>query len=244
MIQKIIVPSLRYSQRIYEEVLNEYVNFDKKWLDLGCGQHILPLWRSEAEGNLVKRSKTIVGLDYDYHSLKMHKNISLKVRGDVTKLPFKDNSFDLVTANMVVEHLTMPENQFLEIKRILRSDGIFIFHTPNNLGYTTVLSKLIPKKMKKKVIIFFQDRAEADIFDTYYKINNKKIIYDLTRRTGYEIVKVRMINSSAQFIMIPLLVIFELFWIKILMLSPFSSLRPNIIVILRKRHNMKKSLSS
>jgi len=60
----------------------------------------------------------IVGIDYDLYSLKNHTNIPNKTVGDITKLPFKENSFHLLTANMVAEHISDPEALFREAKRI------------------------------------------------------------------------------------------------------------------------------
>ncbi|HMF58364.1 MAG TPA: class I SAM-dependent methyltransferase, partial [Pyrinomonadaceae bacterium] len=125
----VIAPTLVFSQQIYEQVLGDYVTPETDWLDLGCGWKILPDWREQVERSLVARCKSVVGIDYDMLSLGKHRTISRRVRGDITRLPFCDASFDLVTANMVVEHLDAPAVQFAEVHRILRPGGIFIFHT-------------------------------------------------------------------------------------------------------------------
>jgi len=234
-IQGIIVPELRYSQCLYEDILNSHVKPDMIWLDLGCGHKILPTWRQQEEKNLVKKCKTVVGIDYSFDSLKKHKNIPLKARGDITKLPFKDNSFDLVSANMVVEHLENPGLQFLEINRIVKPKGVFIFHTPNLFGYTTLISKMVPEIFKDKLIYIFQGRKEEDVFDTYYRANSKKIIIRIANKTGFEIEKIKPIVSDAQLLIIPPLVVFELLWIRMLMTMTLKPLRTNIIAILRKR---------
>lgn len=234
-IQSVIAPTLKYSQYLYEDILKSYVNPNIKWLDLGCGHKILPHWRLEQEKQLVRNCKMIVGIDYDLFSLKNHKNIFLKARGDVTKLPFRNNIFDLVTANMVVEHLDRPDIQFRDINRILKPEGIFVLHTPNALGYTTIMGKLISGILKNKLIYHFDGRKEEDVFDTYYMANTKKRINNLAKITGFEILKIKMIVSSAKFVIIPPLVILELIWIRILMTQIFKPLRTNIIAILRKR---------
>ena len=43
---------------------------------------------------------------------------------DGRKIPLKDNTFDIVIADQVVEHLTNPNRFFYESKRILKEDGI------------------------------------------------------------------------------------------------------------------------
>lgn len=116
---------------------------------LVCGHSILPRWRANEELQLVKTCKAIFGIDYDLPSLKAHRNITKKLRGDVTSLPFRSEAFDLVTANMVVEHLDNPNEQFREISRILRPKGVFLFHTPNAYGYGVILSKFVPEWLKQ-----------------------------------------------------------------------------------------------
>lgn len=229
-----IAPTLKNSQYLYEDILQSHINPNIEWLDIGCGHQILPSWRSDEEKSLIRNCKMVVGIDYDLNSLRDHKNILLKVRGNITKLPFKNQSFDLVTANMVVEHLDKPATQFQEINRILKPGGIFIFHTPNIFGYTTAIARLIPNIVKDKLIYLLQGRREKDIFDTYYRGNTRREIYKLSANTGFQVMKIKMIVSSAQFVVIPPLVIFELIWIRLLMTKPFKPLRTNIIAILKK----------
>jgi len=233
-IQEFIVPTLKNSQYIYEDTLNNYVNDEVKWLDIGCGHQILPEWRSEEEKKLVKNSKMIVGIDYDMLSLKNHKNIFLKMRGDVENLPFRSNFFDLTTANMVVEHLKNPNVLLKEVNRILKPGGIFIFHTPNILGYSMMMARMVPDIFKNKLIYLIQGRSEEDIFDTHYKLNSRRIIHSLSVKNGFSIVKIKMSVSSAYFVMIPPVVVIELIWIRLLMTHSYEQIRTNIIAILKK----------
>jgi len=235
-IQSMIVPSLKYSQYLYEDILRFHVDPNVKWLDLGCGHQLLPSWRSSEEKNLIGCSKMIVGIDYDLYSLKNHKNISLKIRGDITELPFKGNSFHLVTANMVIEHLENPNIQFQEIKRILKPGGVLIFHTPNILGYTTMIARCIPRRLKNRLLYLFQGRKAEDVFDTYYRSNTRGKIINLAEANGFKVLKIKMIVSSPQLVIIPPLVIFELFWIRILMGKVFKPFRTNIIAILKNNN--------
>jgi ubiquinone/menaquinone biosynthesis C-methylase UbiE len=233
-VQKKIVPSLQYSQTIYEDLLFNSVSENEIWLDLGCGHHLLPSWRTAAEKNLSRIPEFIAGLDYDHCSL--HKNVSIKnlIRGEISKLPFKDNTFTLITSNMVFEHLTDPLSQLLEIYRILKPGGRLIFHTPNLWGYLTFLSTFIPENLKSKIILWLQKRKEEDVFPTFYRINTENSIRLLGLRVGFKIKEIRMIVSFAQFVKIPPLVVIELLLIKILM-KPFARrFRTNIIAILVK----------
>jgi ubiquinone/menaquinone biosynthesis C-methylase UbiE len=229
-----IVPTLSSSQDIYETVLKELVGPNLTWLDVGCGHQILPEWRESAEQDLVRNCGAIVGMDYDFGSLVKHRTISLLVRGDITNLPFKDASFDLVTANMVVEHLDDPVLQFHEISRILKSQGLFLFHTPNARGYFSLMRRLVPNRIARKLASLLDGRDPEDIFPVHYKANTANKIELLARAAGLEVTRTRMVVSEAALQIIPPLAFFELIGIKALMTEPLKPFRTNIIALLRK----------
>jgi len=236
-LQSIIAPGLKYSQTIYEDVLNAYSKKSFKWLDLGCGHQLLPSWRFEQEIKLINsKEKLIIGIDYDYLSLTKHKTIVNKIRGNITKLPFSDSTFDLITSNMVFEHLDNPEEQLKEISRVLSKGGKLIFHTPNKLSYSTLAAMLIPESIKDRLVYILQGRKEEDVFPAYYKINSPSKIKEIAALSGFNISKIKMICTSAQFVILPPLVFFELIWIRVLMSRVGKPFRTNIIAILEKAY--------
>ncbi len=232
--RRILVPTLRYSQYYYEDTLKRHVTPAVSWVEIGCGHSILPSWRANEEHQLVKTCKAVFGIDYDLPSLKAHPNITKKLRGDITRLPFKSESFDLASANMVVEHLDNPGEQFKEIHRILRPKGMFLFHTPNAYGYGVVLSRFVPEFLKGKLIYLLEGRQEHDVFETHYKANTEAQVRELARKHGFEVVQLDLLSTDAIFAMVPPLAALELLWIKLLMTEPMRSLRTNMIVVLRK----------
>ncbi len=140
-----ITPGVRYHQDAFVEVLWTHVPAGGHWLDLGCGHQLLPSWQSARERDLIARAGVVVGLDYDLESVRRHSTIAYRCRGDIGSLPFESESFDLVTANMVVEHLDHPERQFREVARVLRPGGIFLYHTPNADNYQVRIARLVPR---------------------------------------------------------------------------------------------------
>ena len=214
--------------------MREFIKEDTQWLDLGCGHQILPQWLWQKQSSLVEKCQRLVGIDYDMDSLMRNECISLKVRGDITNLPFKSNSFKLVSSNMVVEHLDKPLAQLKEVYRILKPDGIFLFHTPNKFGYITIISRFIPKVLKVPIISFIQGRHEEDVFPTFYRMNTMRNIQKSSNQIGFKVKRIMMVNSAAQFVMISPLVFLELCWICLSMTRAFRPLRVHIIALLKK----------
>lgn len=229
-----IVPNLRYSQLIYEDVLNTSVPNEADWLDVGCGHHLLPQWRLEEEKKLFGRARSVVGLDFDFPSLIKHKTVSRKVQGTADSLPFKSDYFDVATANMVVEHLDDPRVQFAEINRVLKPGGIFVFHTVNETGYFAAMRKFTPNALVKKLARLLDGRPSGDVFEVHYKANREEQIEQLARETNFRLETVKLISSDAVFALVPPLAAIELLWIKLLMRRSMRRWRTNIIVVLRK----------
>ena len=230
-----IVPNLRYAQYLYEDVLTANVTKKSDWLDIGCGHHLFSPWRFEQEKELIDRAKSVVGLDYDFPSLTKHKSISRRVMGTADALPFKDGHFDIVTGNMVVEHLNKPGIQFAEISRVLKPEGLFIFHTVNETGYFAAMRKLVPDMLVKRLARILDGRESGDVFEVHYKANSEKKISHLAEKTGFAVEKIKFISSDAVFSLVPPLAVVELVWIKLLMRRSLQKLRTNLIVVLRKK---------
>ncbi len=242
----LIAPRLTHSQHLYEQVLKEHVDRDTKWLDLGCGHQVLPFWREPEERELISRCGMIVGMDYDLASLQNHRSVSLRVRGHIDSLPFKESHFDLVTANMVVEHLADPALQFREIYRILKPGGVFLFHTPNAVGYPTLINKMVPEKLKHKLIYLLDGRQENDVFETHYRANTERHIGALAQATGFDVAKFRLTVSDAVCALVPPIAIPELIYLRLLMTERCKNWRTNIITVLRKQQpaNAVRELSA
>jgi ubiquinone/menaquinone biosynthesis C-methylase UbiE len=232
--QRRIAPTLRYSQTLYEETLGPHVTPQTRWLDLGCGHQILPPWRLAAEHQLSARASLVAGLDGELDSLRHHQTVQLRVRGYSEALPFRAESFNLVTANMVLEHLAKPEGCLREVSRILMPGGLFLCHTPNVWGYPTIASRLVPDAVKRSLIRALDGREEHDVFTTHYRANSGRALVGLARTAGLRVEKIRMIATAAVFANVSPLALFELLWIRLLLTKPFATMRPDIIAILRK----------
>jgi SAM-dependent methyltransferase len=225
-----IVPQLRFNQEIYEGAVTEYVTEQTTWLDAGCGHHILPVWRREAEQRLIKKARLVVGCDADQVSLRKHCTLDRLVVADLTGLPFKAESVNLITCNMVVEHIDRPLEVFAEFARILKSGGRVIVHTPNAYSHFVVGSRFVPRRLKLRLIRALDGREESDVFPTRYRANTPTKLRALMAQVGLRQERCRMLASdAASAVTHPLLAVPELLYIGLTLHPAFKFLRFSIL---------------
>jgi ubiquinone/menaquinone biosynthesis C-methylase UbiE len=233
-IEKIIAPQLVPSQRLYEDVLEKTETGRTRWLDVGCGHRLLPDWRAESERTLVQRAASIVGVDPDAQSISKHRTITDVRLGKAEELPFPPGSFNLVTANMVAEHLQDPAACLQEIHRVLEPGGTFIFHTPNAKSVTVRINRSLPDSLKKMLAAVLESRKSEDVYPTHYRLNDEAAIQRAAEKAGFEMRHVSFTSSVAIFSVIFPVAIIELLWIRLTLTKPFRRLRSNLIVTLTK----------
>lgn len=238
-IHKVVIPTIRFPPDAYEELLTETIRTGMTWLDVGCGHQILSAWRFDREKELVARCEKVVGIDADGPSVSKHRSIVEVHVGDAGSLPFEDDSFDLVTANMVVEHFSDPAKVFSEIRRVLKPGGTFLFHTPNVWGHTTIAARCVPNFVKTRLIYLLTRREAEDVFPTYYRVNSRTKIKHLADRHGFEVQRILMIQGHplALGILVFPVYLLELIWVKLLTIDSLDGLRGNIIAVLKKLEN-------
>ena len=230
-----LAPGLRYSQDEYEAQLYRYVDQGTTWLDLGCGRRLLPAWRAESERQLVARAQHVFGIDLDLDSLRDNESVANLCQSSVAALPFASESFTLVTANMVMEHVDDPAAMLSELRRILRPGGHLIFHTPNARAFPTVVTRLMPDAIKQRAAYLLDGRDSKDVFPTYYRANSASDIRALASNAGFEVAELNLVSSTAVFALVPPLAAMELLWIRSLSKPARAEKRSNIIAVLRRR---------
>ncbi|ADC46047.1 SAM-dependent methyltransferase [Methanobrevibacter ruminantium M1] len=103
-------------------------------LDIGCGGGM-------NINRMAQTAKKVYGVDYSIESVNLSKEVNAdfirsgKVEvyeGNVSNLPFEDNSFDIVTAFETVYFWPDIEKSFGEVKRVLKPDGMFLIGCESN----------------------------------------------------------------------------------------------------------------
>jgi SAM-dependent methyltransferase len=185
----------------YAAVISEHLHPRAMWLDAGCGLHLLENDMEPLEKWLISHCRLIVGMDV---SVTARSNISVLVRGCLYALPFADNSFDLVTCNMVVEHLDNPARAFAEVARCLSPGGAFIVTTPNLLNYgiigNSVASKVMPEKWRLRLVHGSDGRDPKDVFPVRYKANTMRHLVRLLDDSGLLVHKTITLSQRGPFL--------------------------------------------
>lgn len=97
---------------------------DERVLDVGCGpgqhyKYIAQRWPSVQ----------YYGVDFSFGMIAEHPNQESLARGNMERLPFPDNTFDIVMANHVMYLAPDVEAAILETQRVLKPGGIFVATT-------------------------------------------------------------------------------------------------------------------
>jgi ubiquinone/menaquinone biosynthesis C-methylase UbiE len=118
------------------------------------------------------------GIDISETAIKMCQKQGLDCQVvDGLKLPFADNSFDLVTHWHVIEHVDDIKTALAEWRRVLKPGGVMMFETPNS---DYIKARLMGPRYKK-----FWTPEHLYIF-------NRANLSSILQSSGFEIIPTRL----------------------------------------------------
>lgn len=164
------------NQQVYKYYIKKKLQMIKRWvnindviLDVGCGT-------GEYTTSLAKHCETIIGLDISpkmiQRGLSKAKDDSLEnisfVIGDITRLPFRNQVFNLVFSVNLIHHLVTDRTivrGFLEKIRCGRHGGyILVFElNPNSLGWSNSLMQRIIRGLVHILLFPFHENVLDNI---------------------------------------------------------------------------------
>lgn len=171
----------KFVKSMYNDILNRISSINpNKILDLGCGNgNVLKMLEGKTNADLY-------GLDLSENMInEAKKRLDSKVNltiGDSENLPYENNQFDVIICNASFHHYPKPNLVLKEIKRVLKSDGIFILGDPT-----------IPFSLFLKVFNYFLKYSNSGD----YKIYSKKEIIELLNKNGFSVENFKMINHRS-----------------------------------------------
>lgn len=134
-----------------------------------------------------KRFKQLTNIDYTTTDLN---SPLAEVKADICNLPFKDDSFDIILCNHVLEHIPDDTTAMQELFRILKPGGWGIFQIPQELKRAETFEDDSITNRKERAKIFGQyDHVRIygkDYFDKLRSIGFKVEEVDYTQKLPKE----------------------------------------------------------
>lgn len=201
LIEERVTPGISFYP-VVKEHLDRYeyakrFTYGKLVLDAACGT-------GYGSKILAENAKCVKGIDISKDAVNYanehysKENVSF-IRGDVTELPFEDNSFDVIVSFETIEHIKNYNSFMNECSRVLKPEGFFVCSTPNKcfsspdgrienpfhiIEFSPSDFRLIMEKRFRNVEILGQNNVNVPkklLFDSYFIIKNalgiKKAIF-------------------------------------------------------------------
>lgn len=175
-----------FQQRVFEAVDSSHfvLNFGA-----GVGRY--------TEFDLRDRVKRVAGVDIDPGVLDhpyMHEAKVIEQR-----IPYDDDTFDLVYSNYVWEHLERPVEVLREVRRVLRPGGLYIAKTPSYFHYVALIARFTPHWFHK-LVWWLRGNVPDDACETYYRLNTRRAIRRHAKSADFDVSSIEMIESDPTYL--------------------------------------------
>ena len=117
-------------------------------LELGCGTG--SMWRGAAlpAGCRLVLTDFSEGMLEEARANTAHLPGTAYRQADAQEIPFDDDSFDVVIANMMLYHVSDIQRALREIRRVLRPDGVFYAATYGEHGVVEAVAEMLDVKLE------------------------------------------------------------------------------------------------
>jgi ubiquinone/menaquinone biosynthesis C-methylase UbiE len=173
----------------YEKFVLNNLKSKEKLLDVGCGR-TFPMAKKWA-----KTGAEIYGVDPVAETSLVAPNMFL-YKCSAEQLPFEKEYFDMIISCAVFEHIQTPLKVLKEFNRVLKPGGKIVFLTPSKYDYVSVIARLVPNSLHKKIVRVTEGRREDDTFPTYYRANTFKNIRMLAKNTDLDLEDIKFLDQS------------------------------------------------
>ena len=152
-------------RKLINSILNSWEHSNKivNFLDIGS--------RDGSFINELNFPYKTTAIDIDPTALFKYKilfpKVIVKILDCNENFPFKNESYDLIFAGEIIEHLINPDQFLSEINRILKPGGLFIGSTPNAFRYDKRIKLLMGNDPKT-----FSDKTHTQYF-SFNSLKNK-----------------------------------------------------------------------
>jgi SAM-dependent methyltransferase len=184
---------LDHPYRILEREVATRLRPDHTLLDAGCGRAAPLLEKFKG------KAKRLIGVDLgNFESTSA--GIEL-LQGDLGGVPLESSSVDIIMSRSVLEHLEQPLEVYVEVRRLLKPGGYFVFLTANFWDYASLVAKLVPNRFHPWIVSKTEGREERDVFPVQYRTNTRRSIKRFAQVAGLEIVAFKYLGQYPSYFM-------------------------------------------
>ncbi len=119
-------------RRLQESIIRQIPKISGAVLDVGCGNGWLAAYLIQHRPNVEVCSMDLSTSNTTNTRKRVRSERHLVIRADALHLPFKDESFDVLVASEILEHVEQVPAFLKELYRVLKPAGRLIMTTPYN----------------------------------------------------------------------------------------------------------------
>lgn len=159
-------------EREMEIIINYLKKYDQvnnsNILEFGCGDGFqIPF--------LNMLSNNVQAIDVSLDESIKNRYLDIVSEQSIDKTLFKDNEFDLVFSNHVIEHLEDLQGAVKEMKRIGSDECIYAFSVPTNIWLILSVPAQYYRKIKHLIHNLFNDKNDTHLNNSSSSLINKII---------------------------------------------------------------------
>jgi SAM-dependent methyltransferase len=180
----------------FAHLIRKHLRPHMRLLDLGAGAG------KAGPVNFRAEVAEVVGIDRD-QTITGNGNVDRRVLGMAENLPFRAESFDLIFADWVVDHLLNPAALALEAFRVLKPGGFFIFRTGNLRHYSYAIAAHTPHWFHQLVAnpVRGLPRDGGDPYPTFYRMNTGPDVRRVLTRAGFVEEELLAVEAEPSYLM-------------------------------------------
>ena len=228
----------KFHDTLYREMIARHFRPGQRVLDAGCG-------RAMKFCKEFTNAGVVVGVDLEEALDTRNTQSPFGIKGDLARLPFEADSFDLVISRSVVEHLENPELVFSEFNRVLRDGGKAVIITPNKYDYVSILAAVTPYRFHRYLVSRIFNVSEDDVFPTLYRANTIGTLRKALEASGFKELEMRSLNHYPAYLSFsPVLFRVGVLYERLTSLESLKALRGTLLCAFQKQTHPEKGLRS
>lgn len=166
----------------YEALVSKLVQPETNWLDVGSGRFLFPSNHNLAQ-ELSGRCRHLVGLDPDKTLLEnefVHEKVNASINDYRT-----DRRFDLITMNMVAEHIADPVSAVENLSNLTVRGGHVVIFTIFKWSPVPLVTFLTPFSLHHPIKRVLWGTESKDTFPVAYKMNTRSQLKNIFEENSF-----------------------------------------------------------